>query len=178
MSPSAEPAGLAVEAADLVPAERLENGEVVILAVKPSRWLPLLVSWPVMALAVIVAAAAYVADKLSATAGNEEVVALLCLAVACTRITVGCFQWLGRLYVLTDRRVMCLRGVFRQDCWYCPLRGVRQVHLSASPPERLFAVGSLLFECPDDPRANGHWMYLADPEEVLRIVQEARNRAT
>ena len=177
MSPPAEPANLAVEAADLVPAERLDNGEVVILAVKPSRWLALLVSWPVVVVAAVVTGAACAAARLWAAAVNEEMVALLCSAAACTRVTVGCLQWLGRLYVLTDRRVMRFGGVFRQAFWHCPLRDVREAHLSATLPERLLGVGSLLFEFRDERRSGGHWMHLADPREVLRIVEEARNRA-
>lgn len=177
MSPPAERADLVLEAADLVPAERLEDGEVVILAVKPSRWLALLVSWPVVVVAAVVTGAAYAAARLWAVALNDEMVALLCSAAACTRVTVGCFQWLGRLYVLTNRRVMRFSGVFRQDCRHCPLKDVREVHPSATLAERLFAVGSLLFELRDDRRRGGHWMHLSDPREVLRIVEEARRRA-
>jgi len=177
MSPPADRADLTVQAADLVPAERLENGELVILAVKPSRWLALLVSWPVVVVAAAVTGAAYAADRFWALAINEEMVALLCTAAACTRVTVGCLQWLGRLYVLTDRRVMRFSGVFRQVFWHCPLRAIREVHLSTTPPERLLAVGSLLFELDDERRQGGHWMHLAAAREVLQIVEEARYRA-
>ena len=48
MSPSAEPANPPADAEALAPACRLEEGEAVILAVKPSRWFVLLTGpcWP------------------------------------------------------------------------------------------------------------------------------------
>ena len=177
MSPSAEPADLSIAAGALAPAVRIEDGEVVILAVKPSRWFVLLVSWPLLLLAAVVAGAAYLAGEALGTAVNQRLVALLFSAVACARLTAACFQWQGRLYVLTDRRVIRLRGMFREELWQCPLRGLGGIHLSATLLERLFGVGSLLFERNDGRGSvEGEWIHLADPKEVHRLVQEAWSR--
>jgi hypothetical protein len=178
MSPSAEPAHLAADAATVVPAEHLQDGEVVILAVKPSRWFALLVSWPWIVLAGIVAVATWLAGGALAASHTARLVVLACCAVACTRVTVACFQWLGRLYVLTDRRVLRFRGIFREEVYGCPLRHLLHVHLSATLPERALGVGSLLFQGDDRaPAGEGHWLHLARPQEVLRLVEEARHRA-
>jgi len=173
----AEPAQLAVAAADLVPADCLEDGEIVLLAVKPSRWLVLLASWPVLLAAAVVAVAAGVVEALWSLAIDERVVVMFCSAVACTRVTAGCFQWLGRLYVLTNRRVMRFSGVFHQEAWHCPLRVLDEVRLSATFRERLVGIGSLWLPRRDDRRGGGSWMYLAEPDEALRAVTEARRRA-
>ena len=173
----AGPAHLTVAAADLVPADRLEDGEIVLLAVKPSRWLALLASWPVLIAAAAVAGAAWVAETLWAPGVNGRVVAMFCSAVACTRVTVACFQWLGRLYVLTNRRVMRFGGVLHQDFWQCPLRQLDEAHLAVTLRERLVGIGSLWFQRRDDSHGGGSWMYLAEPAEALRAVTEARRRA-
>ena len=176
MSPSAEPAIPAAVAA-MLPAERLEDGEAIILAVKPTRWFVLLVSWPWIVLAAAVAGGAYLASQLSDVSVNTRAVALVCSAVACTRVTAACFQWQSRLYVLTDRRILRFRGVFREDLSQCPLRSISQVYLTAALPERLVAAGSLWFERDDEkPGAADGWVHLADPKEVRQAVEQARAR--
>lgn len=178
MSPSAEPAHLAAADAALVPAECLQDGEVVILAVKPSRWLVLLVSWPWVLLAIAVAVATVLVSDGLGSAGTWRAVALACSAVACARVTIACFQWQGRLYVLTDRRVLRFRGVFREDVYACPLKHIHRFHLAATLPERALTLASLFFEPDDDaPPGEGHWICLARPQEVHRLVEEAWRRA-
>jgi len=177
MSPSAEPAMSAAFEA-LMPIEQLQDGEAVILAVKPSRWFVLLGSWPWLALAAIVAGWAYLAAGRGSGPIDEKMVALVCSAVACSRVTVGCFQWQGRWYVLTNRRVLRFRGVFRQDVDQCALKDIGEVYLTATLPERLVSVGSLWFEQPaeKDGQAAG-WQHLAQPREVRQAVVEAWRRA-
>ena len=178
MSPAADPANLAALAGALVPAAVLQDGEAVILAVKPSRWYVLLVSWPVLTLAAVVVAATFVAGRLLNVATDERLMTLLCSAVACARVTLGCFQWQGRLYILTDRRVIRIRGIVREDIFQRPLKRLARMDLAATPPERLLCIASLVFEF-DKPPADGdvHWTHLSSPQEVHRAVQEAWNRA-
>jgi hypothetical protein len=176
MSPSAEPATPAAPPIAL-PERLLEGGEVVILAVKPSRWFVWLMSWPVLVLAVVVLVVSFVAERFFAAAVDQRTVLLLCSAVGVARVVLAGFQWLGRLYVLTDRRVLRLRGVLREDVYQCPLKRIRRTHLSLTLPERLVGVGSLLFELDDSRCAPGHWLDLAEPQEVQRLVEEALRRA-
>lgn len=178
MSPSAEPANLLAEADALVPDELIQDGEVILLAVKPSRWHVLLASWPVLVLAGVVIGATVAASRFFEAAVNERMVALICSAIACTRVTIACFQWLGRLYVLTDRRVIRLRGVFRQDVFQRPLKQLQRLQVTATPPERLVGIGSLLFEFDTPgPRGEGDWTHLVEVREVHQAVADAWRRA-
>lgn len=176
MSPSAEPANPPAEAEAVVPAKLLEDGEVVILAVKPSLWYVLLASWPVVVLAALVAGVSYAAAELFAAAINLHLVLLGCAAVACTGVTVASFQWQGRLYVLTNRRTIRLRGVFRPQVSQCLLRHIRRTHVSATLTERMVGVGTLLFEAEKEACGDHHWVNLARPAEVQRIVEETLRR--
>jgi len=177
MSPSAEPAIPATLEA-CVPIERLEDGEVIILAVKPSRWFVLLVSWPWIAVVAVAAVSAFLADRFGGAAINLRMVGLICSAVACVRVTVACFQWHAHLYVLTSRRVMRFRGLLREDFHQCPLNALAEVHMTATVPERLVASGSLWFRRRDDrPGPAGCWVHLAQPRDVQRAVEEALRRA-
>jgi len=176
MSPSAEPANLAAEGTAATVTRLLEDGEIVLLAVKPSRWFVLLVSWPVLLLAGAVMGVTWIAGRYCSATVDEPTVTLLCSVVAFVRVMLAGFQWLGRLYLLTNRRVMRLRGIIREDVFQCPLKRIRQTCVSATLPERWVAVSSLLFEF-DPPRSEGHWTYLASAKEVRQAVEEAREHA-
>jgi hypothetical protein len=178
MSPAVEPAGLAASAEALPAAARLEDGEIILLAVKPSRWFVLLVSWPVVLLAAVVATGAYVLAGQVNWEVNTRLVGLVCTAAACTRVTFACLQWLGRQYILTNRRVIRLRGAFHEELTQCRLKDLLSVHLSISSSEHLLGTGSVLFERTDQRLAGElHWILLAEPKEVHRAVCEAWNRA-
>jgi hypothetical protein len=178
MTPLADPGSLSVAATSTVARERLEDGEIIILAVRPSGWFVLLMSWPLLAGVAAVAAISLVARTWPGYDVNGQMVALTCVAVGTLRIAVACFQWQGRLYILTDRRVMRIKGVFREDCYQCPLRNIREVYLSATLPDRIVAVGNLLFQRTDAKAVpDADWLCLANPREVCQAVQEAMRRA-
>jgi hypothetical protein len=179
MTPLADPGSLSVAATSTVARERLEDGEIIILAVRPSGWFIVLMSWPLLAGVAAVAAISLVARTWPGYDVDGRMVTLVCAAVGTLRIAVACFQWQGRLYILTDRRVMRIKGVFREDCYQCPLRNIREVHLSSTLPERIVAVANLLFQRTDAKAVpDADWLCLANPREVQQAVQEAMRRAT
>jgi len=176
MSPSAESAD-AAHAQTIVPAEVLRDDEVVLLAVKPSGWFVLLTSWPILALAVLIAAGTYVADRALGAGPAGPGLCLVCLTAALLRVVIGSFQWLGRVYVLTDKRLMRIRGVMRVDVFQCPLRQVARVVLAAGRGERMLGLATLLFEAEGIDTREAAWLNLSRPEEVRRVVEEAAHRA-
>ena len=107
----------------------------------------------------------------------RKVVFLFCAAAAWLRIVIAAQQWRARLYVLTDRRVLCIRGVLRDDTFQCPLKGVCRTVLATAFLERAFGLGSLFFVVGDDDECPGGWVSIARPTEVEQIVNEAVRRA-
>ena len=93
------------------------------------------------------------------------------------RIMIACMQWLGRMYILTDRRIMRVRGVIRTDVVSLILKDVRGLSLSAGKLEQLLGIASLLVVAGEDDTPQPAWTYLARPIEVHRIVSEAARRA-
>ena len=175
------PADLTAVAEPLVPAGVLKDGETVLLAIKPSGWFPLLVSWPVLAIVGLVALVVYVAgEQFGLNISQKPVmkpVMILCLTVACLRIVVACMQWLGRMYILTNRRIMRVRGVVRTDVVSWALKDVRSLSLSAGRLDQLLGIASLLVVAGEDDTPQAAWTHLARPIEVHRIVSEAARRA-
>ncbi|HUS48205.1 MAG TPA: PH domain-containing protein [Phycisphaerae bacterium] len=176
MTPSAESAD-AVSAKTFVPAEVLRDDEVILLAVKPSGWFVVLTSWSVLVAAGLVAAVARVAGSALGPAAAGSGLYLLCLAAAMLRLVVGCFQWLGRVYVLTDKRVMRIRGVIKVDVVQCALKQVTRTALTATRGEKIFGLGSLFFEVEGVEACEAGWINISRPEEVRRVVEEAIRRS-
>ena len=174
---SAEEAAPVAPPVAIVPEKLLDAGEVVILAIKPSFWFVLLSSFPAVAAAAGVALTALVVHRLWADWISLNVVFLLCAAVALTKVMASCIQWAGRLYVLTNVRIMRVRGVLRADVFQCPLKQIRDLSLSASMGEKLLSVGSLWFQVQDSVAAETAWLHIAQPNEVHEIVREAIGRA-
>ena len=178
MTPLADPGSLSLAATSAVARERLEDGEIVILAVRPSGWFVVLMSWPLLVGVAAVAAISLVARTWPGYDVDGHMVTLVCVGVAALRVAISCLQWQSRLYILTDRRVMRIKGVFREDCYQCPLRNIREIHLSATLPDRIVAVASLIFHRADDkPVQDVDWLCLANPQEVRQAVREAMRHA-
>ena len=95
-----------------VPQEVLDGGEIVVLAIKPSMWYLVLVSirW-LAAVAVVILLSPSLGRALPAF--PDSMVMQLALGITAVRLIAALLQWSSRLYVLTNRRVMCYRGVLQ-----------------------------------------------------------------
>ena len=174
MTPLSDQANTATEEA-LFPAELLEGGEVVLLAIKPSGWFVLLASWPVLATAGLIAFGMFLFEEFFYAAGPQRAVLLVCVAAGCLRAIFACFQWVGRLYVLTNQRVMRICGVMRVDIFTCPLKQIGEVVLTATFLERPLRLGTLHFE-PVGGGLEADWLCIARPEEVKGQIEQAIRR--
>lgn len=167
------PAGAEVSSAEQI----LQGGEEIILAVKPSPWFVVLVSWPVLLAAAALAAGAYAASEWFAAALPAGAIYLLCLAAAATRVMVASLQWMSRLYMLTNLRVMRIRGVLQADIRVHLLRKIARTHCSAGLFERVMGVGTLSFEVPGEETAETAWAHVSRPREVEEAVNQAIRRS-
>ena len=189
MSPSAEPTtNDAPAAAYLVPADLLGENEIIVLALKPSVWFVLVTSLPILASLAVVTAAAYVA-KMYYPQTPAPVILFFVVAIGLLRMLAACWQWLGRTYVLTNRRIVCLRGVVKTSVQAEALTEIKRAALAASLAERTCGAGSIFcLTAADAPAADGWeadlparsvvtWAIIANPHDVHEIVQMAIDRA-
>lgn len=153
----------------------LQDGERVVLLLKPSRWFILLTSLWFNSIAAIVAITGW---KLwPHLLGSPTLWGQLFVLAAAGRLGFSVLQWMGRFYILTDLRVLQLGGVFQVEVFDCPLRRIERARLFRSNRERFVARGSIEFVPCDPHRPRGAWQTLRKPEEVLRLVEEAIARA-
>jgi len=175
MTPAKSAATATGEAA--VPEQLLNEGEVVILALKPSIWFVVLNAWPAIVVATTVMALGYAFLPTVEPNVAPRLLVTLCLTAVLIQLLISCCQWTGRLYILTNVRVIRVRGVFRVDVFQCPLKKVQMAVLAAGRLERMVGVGSIMFQAEGNTAQEPGWLYISRPAEVNEMVQEALRRA-
>jgi hypothetical protein len=153
----------------------LRDGELVILILKPSIWFVLLSSVKFIAAVLIFMIAAKVFDE--HLPYNPFVYVETGVFLLAARLMWAVQQWTGRLYVLTDMRILRIAGVFNVNIFDCPLRKVGQVRLVSNLRERLCGVGSIEIIPRDEAYPAGLWQTIANPREVLEQVEAAIRKA-
>lgn len=86
-------------------------------------------------------------------------------------------QWMGRLYLLTNLRIVRLSGIFSVDIFDCPLRKVGRTRLVSAVRERLVGLGSIEIVPQDESSPTGLWQTIRHPVEVHEQIVATINRA-
>src|SRR5262245_34850543 len=114
----------------------LQDGEIVLLILKPSLWYIILSMLRFAAVVLIVTLAGVVFDdQLRGPARMYIETGMILLGA---RLTVAILQWYARLYILTDMRIVEISGVFTYHIFDCPLRKVARTRILYTVRERLF----------------------------------------
>ena len=163
--------------ATILPPQLLQEGEAVLLLTRPSRWYILLGP---LGFLVAVPAAAWAGRWLDAWVNDGRMsreILLLGLTLVALRVGWQALEWLSRVYVLTDRRVLRVQGVIRVSVFEARLNRLQHTGLYLSLRERLFGLGTVTFSTAGTGLIEAAWVYLHDPLGVHRRVLEARTRA-
>ncbi len=154
--------------------ELLDGGEIIQLSIRPSPWCIALYSWKLVVAAVVVAAALYMAQGQASLGAS---LALLAVMVGVFAVTVATLHWASQLYVLTNRRVLCFRGLFSVDVGDLSLTQIAEVRPERAwfhPPLRL---GSLCMLPSASDKAPMRWEHVARPAEIQEILTQAIARS-
>ena len=160
----------------LLPADLIGGDESVIFAIKPSLWFIAFDSagWILTALVLIIGAS-WFADMIPAVSESQFMTVVL--TGVSLRICIALLRWVSRFYVLTNRRVMRIRGVRKADVFECPLVNIRNTAVDVSFHEALAKLGTLSFAICDRPDHHAAWRNIAHPREVHAEVRKAIQRA-
>ena len=153
----------------------LRDGELVLLILRPSRWFIPLTSLRFLAAVVILAGLLRFFDDGSHYRGLRYMEAAAFL-IAC-RIMWAILQWMGRLYILTDLRIIRLSGVFNIEIFDCPLRKVARTYMDRTVKERIVRVGTIVVVPQDEELPIGTWHMVANPHAVLEKIRSTIARA-
>ncbi|MFH1418620.1 MAG: PH domain-containing protein [Planctomycetota bacterium] len=174
-SPSTSAVKLPVS--ELVPAHLLDGGEVVHFAIKPSPWFVVLVSLRWLLVAIVLGLAALQDFFPQQYRGNMY---QLAAGVAGVRLAWAILEWVSRLYVLTNKRVMRIRGVFNVELFECALDRLQNTYGTFSLPERLTRVGTISVQTAaagGGPGGTASWRIVSRPLEVHEQLRDAIRRA-
>lgn len=161
---------------DMVPAHLLDGDEIVILAIKPSLWFIVFMSFRWIAMAtVVICLADWIARYLPWLGTRMIVQAALALAAA--RMGFAMLQWVSRLYVLTNRRVMRLSGILNIDIFECALTKIQNTYLTLAWYERLTGLGTISFATAGTGGVEASWANVNNPLELHERVRSAIHRA-
>ena len=80
------------------------------------------------------------------------------------------------MYVLTDRRVIRIKGVLRVQVFETPLKQIQHTNVFFSVRERLFGLGTLTFATAGTAVIEAMWVMVARPLEIHRKVIQTMQR--
>jgi hypothetical protein len=160
--------------AELLTRQALRDGEIVLLVLKPSRWfIPVNAAPFVIGVAVILIALRWCQMPM----GHMRYYLDAGLFAISCRFMWAVLHWMGRLYVLTDQRILRMSGVIHPDVFDCPLRKVGRTRIVRSIHERTLRLGTLEIYPSEEMRNGSAWQMIARPAEIHERVEAAIRRA-
>ena len=145
----------------------LRDGEIVLLALKPSLWFIPLSSLRFIGVVLILALAAIAWEG---PRNREWFYIEAAIFLVAGRIMWAVLAWMGRLYVLTDLRVIRLSGVFRVEIFDCALRKVARTQVTVGFKERVTTTGSIEITPEDESCPPGVWQTVSKPHDVHDLI--------
>lgn len=172
---AAEP--LSAQAAVMLPAQLLQPGEVIVLLLKPS---PLFIVLAPLRTLVIILLSVLLVGQVQARGFRLGLsTADLVLAGAGligARLFWQVLEWLNQIYVLTDQRVIRVRGVLNVRVFECPLQNIQQTDLILPLIQRLFGLGTIGFATAGTAFHEAFWLMLGKPLDVHQKIVETLRR--
>ncbi len=163
-------------AAGLLPADLLQPGEIIILLIKPSPWYILLAPLGTLAaITILVLLAIVISQRLQLPISQRDLI-LLGVGLVGVRLFWQFLEWLSRIYVLTDRRIIRVKGVLRVQVFETPLKTVQHTYALFSIRERLFALGTMAFTTAGTAFIEASWDMVARPLQVHKQIVQTLNR--
>jgi hypothetical protein len=169
------PAALPTSLATLLASHILRDGELVLLVLRPSRWFILLSGLRFLTTVVILMILARVYDEQILHTYRQFLQAGGLLLAG--RMIWAAIQWMSRLYVLTDQRILVVQGIFSVEVFDCPLRKVARTFLELTVKERICRIGSIAIVPQDDQMPLGFWRMIAQPRKTHQMIRATISRA-
>ena len=169
------PARMSSSLAAMLTGHLLQDGEVILLVLKPSLWFIVLSSLRWAAAIGILLVAAKIYD--GAVPGKNGFYIEAGLFVLAGRLMFAVLQWMSRLYVLTDMRILRLAGIFTPSLFDCPLRKVAGTRVSFTTRERILGLGSIDIVSADPDCGWAQWQTIGRPRDVHEQIVAAIQRS-
>lgn len=167
---------VALRAAAMLPAQLLQPGEIIVLLLKPHPLYIVLAPLQTLVMMLIVTVIGVAIARSAQEYDTAQNITLIGGLLIFARLFWQFLEWLSRVYVLTDQRVVTLGGVLRVRVFEAPLNNLTHNELLFSLRERFFALGTLAFYTAGSGLAEAYWVMVARPLEVHAKVVETLER--
>jgi hypothetical protein len=107
---------------------------------------------------------------------NDRQAFLLGFGLAGLRLGWQVLEWVTRLYILTDRRIICRGGVLRLYVFETQLRNIQHTSVFASLRERVLGLGTIGFATAGSDTFEAFWSMIRQPFAVHKAVVDAIKR--
>jgi membrane protein YdbS with pleckstrin-like domain len=164
------------QSAAVLTRDLLEQGEVIILLLRPSLWYVLLASLASLGIIALATFALAYVSRMPWAGWNDVQVFALGAGLVALRLGWQMMEWMSRVYVLTDRRVLTRGGVLRVAVFQAPLKNIQHTAVFAGMRERLFGLGTIGFATAGSDTFDTLWLMVRSPHHVHRTVVEAVRR--
>ena len=156
----------------------LQDGETVILSIRPSPWVIIIdggwVYFFCISLALLLAWLTH--QPWAPVILPESQIFPLLATVLSIRIVWKFLDWANRLYLLTDQRIIRRRGVIQFSLIEAPLDRIQHSAIFTRVIERVLGLGTIGFATAGSGQFEVVWEMVPNPIEVHRTVTEAVDR--
>lgn len=177
-NPIAQPVAPEIVSA-MVPDDLLHGDELVLLLIKPSPLFILVTSFRFIAIIFLIAALGVRAFGLSpATYITPNNVALAATILILGRLVWALLVWTSHIYMLTNQRIVTIKGVFNVTVYQANLRKIQRTVLYKPFIYRMLGIGTIGFStAASDGGFESTWLMVARPLKVHEQVVATINKA-
>ena len=162
---------------ELLPSDLISEDEKVIFALKPSLWTIVFLSFRTAVITSALTAAALLLGPMMNLGRLTTYIVEACGVAFLARFGFAFLQWVSRSYVLTDRRVIRIRGVFTIDIFQCALVKIQNTFLVLTLPQRILGLGNIEFTTAGTGAVEAVWRHLKNPLKIHQLLINAMNTA-
>ena len=85
-------------------------------------------------------------------------------------------EWLCRVYVLTDRRIIRQKGVLTVQLFECRLDKLQNTFIQQTLVQRVLGLGNIYFATAGTGLVEAMWKHVRRPGEVHKVIIETATR--
>jgi hypothetical protein len=138
--------------------------EVIIFELKPSLWHVVFSSLPIAGLGLVLMILSLAVSELPYPARHWGIV--IGGWIVGLRVAISFLEWLGRTYVLTDRRVLKQHGILNVRVECLGLEEVENTFVAQAALQRALGIGNIFLRCSDSRKDAHIWEHVRRPKEV------------
>jgi uncharacterized membrane protein YdbT with pleckstrin-like domain len=164
--------------AAVVPEQILHGDEVVLLLTKPSLWFIVFTSFRFILTTVLLGILAVrLSQFTTAITVSSHTLALIAVIICLGRLVWALLVWTSHIYMLTNQRIVTIKGVINVNMFQANLRKIQRTTLCQPLLLRLFSTGTIGFATAATTDFDSTWLMIARPLQTHEAIVAAINKA-